>query len=128
MDNYGYSSSQAQIKSVDVTPCKGNICVLERGSNVSIKVTFIPKQVMAKGKVVVHGVIAGVPIPFPPPVVDACQNSGLTCPLASGTPYTYTAVLPVLKVYPSVKCIVKWELRDQKGEDVFCWEMAAQIK
>ena len=54
---------------------------------------------------VVHGLIAGIPVPFPIPNPDACHNSSLTCPLTSGTNYVYTQGITVLKEYPSVSDI-----------------------
>lgn len=54
---------------------------------------------------VVHGVLSGVPVPFPISHPDACgdKDSGLTCPLtAAGGPYTYTATFFVEKAYPKV--------------------------
>jgi len=53
-------------------------------------------------KAVVHGIIAGVPVPFPTSQPNACENSGLSCPLATGQNYTYSAVIPVSSSYPKV--------------------------
>lgn len=50
---------------------------------------------------VVHGVMAGVPIPFPLENPDACHNTGLTCPLPVGD-HTYQYALFVKPVYPKV--------------------------
>lgn len=50
----------------------------------------------------VHGIIMGVEMPFPLPNPNACENSGLICPLKKDQKYAYKATLPVLKVYPTV--------------------------
>jgi hypothetical protein len=50
----------------------------------------------------VHGVIQGVPIPWPLHDADACHLSGLTCPLQPGNNYHYTKTFLVLKSYPKV--------------------------
>lgn len=50
----------------------------------------------------VHGVILGIPIPFPLPNPDACKDSGLTCPLEKDKNYEYVTTLPVLSTYPKV--------------------------
>lgn len=49
----------------------------------------------------VHGVIAGVPIPFAIPIVDGCK-SGIECPIQNGQTYHYVATLPVKDEYPAV--------------------------
>lgn len=120
-------SKASALKGVDITPCEGPVCLLERGTNVTIKVTFEPNKVIKTTKVIVHGIIAGVPVPFPVPQVDACEKSGLTCPLQSQQQYTYHTILVVQKDYPKIKLLVKWEMQDETGEDVFCWEIPAQI-
>ena len=50
----------------------------------------------------VHGVVAGVPVPFPVPNPDGCKNCGLTCPLAANKEVSFAASIPVLKSYPEV--------------------------
>lgn len=55
----------------------------------------------------VHGVIAGVPVPFPLSQPDGCKNSGLTCPLKAGTTYSYNNTIPVKRSYPSVSIFIE---------------------
>jgi len=57
---------------------------------------------------VVHGIIAGVPVPFPIPNPDACKDSGLTCPLNNGKQYTYATNIFIRTEYPSVRAICYW--------------------
>lgn len=52
-------------------------------------------------KAIVHGVIAGVPIPFPIPIEDGCK-SGIECPIQKAQSYHYVTQLPVKSEYPSV--------------------------
>ena len=49
----------------------------------------------------VHGIIAGVPIPFPIPIEDGCK-SGIVCPIQQQQKYNYVNLLPVKTQYPSV--------------------------
>ena len=49
-----------------------------------------------------HGIINGAPVPFPLPNSNACVDSGLECPLAAGTTYTYIQSLPIKQEYPEV--------------------------
>lgn len=81
----------------------------------------------------------------------SCQNSGLTCPLEDKTNYTYTASIPISPAYPKViltvylvstrikkidknllviiqiKVLVKWELQEASGKDLFCIEIPSAI-
>lgn len=50
---------------------------------------------------VVHGVIAGVPVPFPIPIEDGCK-SGIQCPIQKQQMYHYLNSLPVKSEYPAV--------------------------
>ncbi|KAJ8909621.1 hypothetical protein NQ315_008314 [Exocentrus adspersus] len=52
---------------------------------------------------VVHGVVLGVPIPFDLPNPDGCKDSGVSCPVASGRSYKYSATLPILQSYPRLE-------------------------
>lgn len=52
-------------------------------------------------KAVVHGIIAGVPIPFPIPVEDGCK-CGIECPIQTQKSYHYVTSLPVKSEYPAV--------------------------
>lgn len=54
-----------------------------------------------KSMAVVHGIIAGVPIPFHIINSDGC-TSGVSCPIHVKNQYKYTATLPVRVEYPSV--------------------------
>lgn len=53
---------------------------------------------------VVHGIVAGLPIPFPIPVQDGCK-SGIQCPIQKQQKYHYVTALPVKSEYPSVSSI-----------------------
>lgn len=52
-------------------------------------------------KAIVHGVIAGVPVPYPIPNEDGCK-SGIKCPIQKQSSYSYINELPVKSEYPSV--------------------------
>lgn len=57
---------------------------------------------ITSGKTVVHGIIDGVPVPFPIPNPDVCEDHGITCPMPAEEPQTFKAILPVKSEYPSV--------------------------
>lgn len=55
-------------------------------------------------KAVVHGIIAGIAVPFPIPIEDGCK-SGIQCPIQKQQNYHYMTALPVKSEYPAVS----WE-------------------
>uniref|UniRef100_A0A1I8PDR9 MD-2-related lipid-recognition domain-containing protein n=1 Tax=Stomoxys calcitrans TaxID=35570 RepID=A0A1I8PDR9_STOCA len=105
-----------------------NECILKRNSTVSITIDFSLAEDVTSIKTVVHGKVMGVEMPFHLQNPDACVDSGLKCPLEKGETYEYLASLPVLKAYPKVNVMVKWELQDQTGEDIVCVEIPAKIQ
>eukprot|EP00794_Sanderia_malayensis_P019909 gene19909-21855_t len=114
---------------VYVDPCDNPAgCGLKKGTNSTITIDFIPNGAASSVTPVVHGVIAGIPIPFPLKEKDGCKNSGLTCPLKAGVKVTYHQQLEILTAYPSLKLEVKWQLKDEKSKDLACIEIPVQIK
>lgn len=99
---------------IKVTGCEqpSQPCTFHKGRMATIALPFTPTSQISTVKAEVHGIIGGVPIPFPLQNSDGCRNSGLTCPLVAGEQYTYQASLPVRKIYPSIGLKVKWELKD----------------
>lgn len=77
---------------------------------------------------VVHGIIMGVEMPFPLQNPNGCVDSGLECPLSKESAYEYVASLSVLRSYPKVKVEVKWELRNEKNENIVCVLIPAKIE
>ena len=57
----------------------------------------------AKAVVVIHGIVSGVPVPFPLDDTDGCKNKGIACPIKSGSDYKYHQMLPVEAEYPQVR-------------------------
>lgn len=122
-------SSTGQVSSVEVSGCPDgqDECTLKRGSQPTIEIKFSAKGETKSLKAVVHGVIGGVPIPFPVPQSDACK-SGVTCPVQSGENYTYNNKFNVRNSYPPVAVTVKYELKDDNQSDMACVEIPCKIE
>ncbi|XP_029191176.2 NPC intracellular cholesterol transporter 2-like [Acropora millepora] len=120
-------SKESSISQVIVTPCPAEPCQLKKGVNESIEVIFKPVEVVTSSKVVVHGIIEGVPVPFPISQPDGCVDHGLDCPLQPNKEYTFKATLPVKSAYPDMRLVVKWQLLDQNANSIFCFELPVQI-
>ncbi|GFS06324.1 epididymal secretory protein E1 [Elysia marginata] len=108
--------------------CSQGHAILKQGTVASIDFNFQTKKSESSLKSKVAGKIGELPfVPFPLGNPDACKDSGLTCPVAPNTNVNYTPVLAVLKAYPKVNVIVRWELQNADGDDVFCALIPASI-
>uniref|UniRef100_A0A1D1XVL5 Protein NPC2 n=1 Tax=Anthurium amnicola TaxID=1678845 RepID=A0A1D1XVL5_9ARAE len=103
-------------------------CPLKRGENVTITISFKTNKDIKSVAQVVHGVMAGLPVPFPLDNPDACQNTGLKCPLAAGATQEYHFGLFVKPVYPKVSVKVKWELQNEDKKQIICVLIPAILK
>lgn len=115
------------IKELNVIPCPVQPCRLQKGQSYSVNVTFTSTTQSHTSVAVVHGIVLGVPVPFPIPESDGCK-SGISCPIQKDKTYSYMNKLPVKNEYPSIKLVVKWELQDDNGHRLFCWEIPVQIE
>nr|XP_046268897.1 NPC intracellular cholesterol transporter 2-like [Scatophagus argus] len=119
-------STTGKVASVDISPCPSQPCQLHKGQAYSVNVTFNSGVESQTSKALVHGIIAGVAIPFPIPIEDGCQ-SGIHCPIQKQQSYHYVNSLPVKSGYPSIKLVVEWELKDDNSKDLFCIRFPVQI-
>jgi len=115
-------SKVGNFTNVTISSCKETdpVCVLKKNSSVTMDIYFTTSVVDNSVKADVHGIIQGLPIPWPLHDPNACHLSGLTCPLQPGNNYNYTATFPVLKTYPKMSLNVKWELINEDGNDIVC--------
>lgn len=115
------------IKEVNVSPCPTQPCELHKGQSYSVNVTFTSGTQSENSSATVYGILAGLPVFFPIPEPDGCK-SGINCPIQKDKTYSYLNKLPVKSEYPSIKLVVKWELEDDKKQNLFCWEIPVEIK
>jgi len=126
-------SQVGKIASIKTTPDvtkEGPLYVLQKGTDYTVNVTFATTEATKSLHAQVHGIVAGVSVPFALPNPDGCK-SGITCPIERGQTYTYSATLPISRLYPSVKVVVKWELFDHDtstGNRLFCFESGFAVK
>ncbi|CRL05670.1 CLUMA_CG018703, isoform A [Clunio marinus] len=104
-------------------------CVLKRGTNATVNIDFqLNNEIEKEIKVICHGKVSGLDVPFKLPNPDACVNSGLSCPLKKGIVYQYTASFPILKIYPKLDVEVRFELRNSEGKDIICVVIPSKIQ
>ncbi|XP_038621892.1 NPC intracellular cholesterol transporter 2 [Tachyglossus aculeatus] len=119
-------STVGTVMEVNVSPCPTQPCQLHKGESYSVNVTFTSDTQSQNSTAVVHGLVFGVLVPFPIPEPDGCR-SGIRCPIERSKTYSYLNKLPVKTEYPSIKLVVQWELEDDKGGRLFCWQIPVQI-
>ena len=97
---------------IQVTIIAANISVHSQLSMFTLCRVICVDEKVEKLVAVVHGIVAGIPVPFPLPNPNACKDSGLQCPLLSGKGVNYVATLPILDEYPAVSAdSVLWWLK-----------------
>ncbi|KAH0554205.1 NPC intracellular cholesterol transporter 2 homolog a isoform X1 [Cotesia glomerata] len=124
-------SKVGSYNNVTVTNCDpdASICTLTRGKDVSININFELDKDIKKVNSVVHGIILGIPLSFPIAHPNACEASGLKCPMTKdGGPYEYKASLHVETFFPKLKVDVKWELKDENDSNIVCVLVPAELK
>ncbi|XP_004455211.1 NPC intracellular cholesterol transporter 2 [Dasypus novemcinctus] len=119
-------STVGVLKELNVSPCPTEPCQLHKGQSYSVNVTFSSNIQSQNSTALVHGILFGVEVPFQIPEPDGCK-SGIKCPILKDKTYNYLNKLPVKSEYPSVKLVVKWELKDDKKQSLFCWKIPIEI-
>ncbi|XP_064604087.1 ecdysteroid-regulated 16 kDa protein-like [Liolophura sinensis] len=122
-------STKATIKSVELSGCSDSdvSCILKKGTNVTLHMTFTLKEDAKLLTAKVAGIIGPASIPFPLPNADACVNCGLNCPISTGTTVTYVIQLPIRKIYPQIKVVTRWSLIDTNQNVVTCFVVPTEI-
>lgn len=126
---HGDTEQKSKINKLTVSPCAAFPCQLKKGTNVSVAVDFTmdSKDLATNATTSVHGIVAGVPLPYKTDYYRACQKAGLSCPLKPSSENIYMAKLYVSKLYPSLNLYVEWALLDQNQAKIFCFEIPVQI-
>ena len=122
-------SQVGKLVNVTVTGCNNSPCQVKKGNSYTIKVAFNSTESTDQAHAIVHGILDGISVAYPIDNPDGCKESGINCPIKSGSTYVYTSSLKILNAYPEVKVVVKWELADAAsgGNDLFCFETLVQV-
>jgi len=123
----GSDKQTAEITSVSIEPCAKFPCFLIKGGTTTMTIKFKPTNDITKLDTEVHGKVGFAWWPFKLDDSDAFHNTGLTAPLKAGEEYTYTFSLPVSSLFPSLKVVVSWELKDQNKDNVICFVFPTKL-
>nr|CDJ55917.1 Niemann-Pick C 2 Like [Anemonia viridis]CDJ70587.1 Niemann-Pick C 2 Like [Anemonia viridis] len=121
-------SKVGKLVSFDLSPCSQDPCFLKRGSNATGTVTFIPSEEVTSSKVYAYVIIGLIPVPLPLPNQNGCKGFGLTCPLKSGKQYELVFSNSVDSRLPAGTVTLKGELKDQEGNNIYCFEVSLTLQ
>lgn len=120
----------ANITKLEISGCTNYPCLLKKNSNSTIKLGLHFHKKVSDLKLRIAGVINGRDIPFNVNDKDHCITTVKTaknCTLNRGQNHKYEFSLPVLKEYPTLMVLVKYEIIDQKKSPVACFTFPARI-
>ncbi|XP_022343740.2 NPC intracellular cholesterol transporter 2-like [Crassostrea virginica] len=119
-------SVSGKIATLDVSGCSTEPCIFYSGTNETLHATFTSSVESKTPTTIVTGIIAGLPVPFPAEK-NTCTHQ-THCPIEPNQQNDFTITVPVLTSYPHISLLVKGEVRDDSGKDIFCFVFPAQIK
>jgi Niemann-Pick C2 protein len=101
------------LQAVNVNGCSDEAerCVLKRGEDATVTMSFVSGAATDFVHANWFGVIGGELTPYALPDSDACLNSGLNCPLVQDQNYTYEQTAPVPQEYPQGDSELRVELQ-----------------
>jgi len=112
---------------VEMSPCPKFPCVFEKGQTVDVKIKFTAENDSPSLDAKVYGLVLNtIPIPYPLPNGDGCNNSGIICPVQKGVTYTYHGQFKVEEMYPAIQIIVRWKLIGAHGTEA-CFTFPMEI-
>lgn len=125
--------SAAVIEKLEITGCTSFPCDLKKGTSPTIKATLKMRRKVRDLKLRIAGQINDREVPFSVDDSNHCAStvdsmkSQKRCLLKKGETYEYAYSLPVLKEYPSLMVVVKYEIVDNRGRTVACFSFPAKI-
>ena len=122
-------SQVGKLVNVTVSGCSSVPCMVKKGQTYTLTATFLSNEAASQAWAVVHGIVGGVPVPYHITNPNGCVDSGIQCPMKTGSTYSYSSSLTIMTYLPEIKVLVKWELADAKtdGQDLFCFEILIQV-
>ena len=124
--------ASGRIEKLEITGCDSYPCKLKKNSKPTINIKFKLRRRVNGLRLKIAGKLNGREIPFSVDDSHHCQNTIVNMPskciLRKGSSYDYTFSLPILKEYPSLMVVVKYELVDKRGRPVLCFSFPAKIE
>ncbi|CDW53195.1 E1 DerP2 DerF2 domain containing protein [Trichuris trichiura] len=119
--NYEDCGSRAEIMWIEVHPCNDAYnCTLKRGGNTTLRIRFAPRETVTNITAVMQVKKRYEYEPYPLNNPNGCKDSGLTCPLQPKKRVIYIQRLHTRKNAEKINIVVRFQLRDQNGNDLVC--------
>lgn len=121
---------RSSISKLEVEGCadSSRSCILRKGTDAKITITFTPTVKVDNITVKAYGIIEGVPLPYPLPNSNGCNETGLHCPLIENIKVTYSQKFPVKPFFPSLSLDVKWTFVYDTAEELLCALIPVRIQ
>ena len=106
------------------------LCKFIKGNTYHGKISFTTKEEITSGKIVLHGTIGSVKLPFPLDHPDICSGHNLTCPMAAEQNEVLTMDLEVPSYAPTTRLVVEVEIKpsSESSTSYMCMEFLGEIK
>ncbi|EFX86463.1 NPC intracellular cholesterol transporter 2 homolog a-like [Daphnia pulex] len=125
---YRDCGSTATLTAVRVPGCDVLPCIVYRGTNVSVQYDFVAVDSTNTLDSDVKGVIGGVTLPWPGQFPPACEDAIVgDCPVTAGESMTMSTILVLSPSFPSVSAKAIWNLRDDNGNPLVCFEVTVKL-
>ncbi|CAN7997512.1 unnamed protein product, partial [Ixodes hexagonus] len=105
----------AVIKSLVVTPCTSDPCVVPVGTRINITFEVVSNQDSETVQFDPRVTVWGLQLPIPGVEKDACQSGAVVCPVHRGKLFTGTILAYVYNFIPSLTVTTTWKVLGAKG-------------
>lgn len=122
---------RAMVSKLQIADCTSYPCSLQRGTNATIKFSFKPMTRVRNIELKIAGILQGKAVPFAVNDNQHCENAIIgekNCPLLRGKTYQYEFSMPVKEEYPTVSLYVRYEIVDNTGRSLLCFQWPASIQ
>jgi hypothetical protein len=122
---------RAMVSKLSIADCTSYPCSLKRGTNATIKFSFRPMTRIRNIELKIAGIIQGRAVPFAVNDNQHCETAIVgerNCPLFRGKTYEYEFGMPVKEEYPTLSLYVRYELVDNAGRSLLCFQWPASIQ
>jgi len=114
---------------VIVPRCHRPPCQLLKGQTYEVEIDFDVPRPTSNLTVTVSGIIEGLEMPWNGVNEDGCDDIVVgQCPMGSGDYWTYGVGIRVEPLYPSTPLIIKWQMRDDSRQAIWCFHLPAEIR
>lgn len=118
-------TGHGEVKSVDVSGCSGDYCVIHKGKPLELKADFVANQDTDKLKLKIIAKVNGIDVQVPGLDTDGCHY--VKCPLKKGQEYTVDYKLNIPKIVPKVKAVVRVDVEGDHGQ-VGCGAVNGEVQ